>query len=385
LVSLNDVGFDPRAFGVSLGAFHQENHQRLDKWPQTMVTTSSHDSKRGEDVRARINVLSEVPDEWRQHLARWSRINGRKKRLLDNTPAPCRNDEYLLYQTLLGAWPLQPLDATGLAGFRARIQAYMLKAIKEAKVYTSWVNPNGEYEDAMQRFVHAVLDRPERNAFLADFIPFQKRVAHCGLLNSLSQALLKLTVPGVPDIYQGNELWSLNLVDPDNRRSVDYHHREAQLKALLPTCQPGRNLPEVLQDLLNGMEDGRAKLYVTWRTLALRRQRPTVFSEGEYLDLKTHGPRADHICAFARRFESHEIIVAATRWFARLMGDFSDLPLGSPTWDDTCIELSQDARAGDYRDVLSDQTVPTGEHDDGLCLRAADLFRYLPLCLLTND
>ena len=237
LVSLNDVGFDPRAYGVSANAFHHENRQRLENWPQTMVTTSTHDSKRGEDVRARINVLSEVPQEWRRHLARWSRVNRRRKRLVDDVMVPSRNDEYLLYQTLLGTWPLEPPDAAGFDAFRGRISAYMLKAIREAKVRTSWINPNADYEEAMQHFVRMLLDNPERNAFLADFIPFQNRLVRYGLLNSLSQTLLELTVPGVPDIYQGNEFWSFSLVDPDNRRPVDYHRRERELQALVAACQ----------------------------------------------------------------------------------------------------------------------------------------------------
>ncbi|MGD2113096.1 MAG: malto-oligosyltrehalose synthase, partial [Gammaproteobacteria bacterium] len=204
LVSLNDVGFDPRTFGITLNAFHHENRQRLADWPQAMLTTSTHDSKRGEDVRARINVLSELPGEWERHLLRWSRVNRDRKRLVGAVRSPSRNDEYFLYQTLIGTWPLEPLDAAGLAAYRERIEAYMLKAIKEAKVHTSWINPNQDYEEAMRHFVQAVLDHPDRNPFLADFLPFVRRVAGFGLLNGLSQVLLKLTVPGVPDIYQGN-------------------------------------------------------------------------------------------------------------------------------------------------------------------------------------
>lgn len=385
LVSLNDVGFDPRVFGVSINAFHHENRQRLETWPQSMVTTSTHDSKRGEDVRARINVLSELPHEWRRHLARWSRVNRRKKHLVDDAHVPARNDEYLLYQTLLGTWPLEPIDAAGLDAFKNRIEAYMLKAIKEAKIHTSWINPNTEYENGMRDFVRAVLDTPERNAFLADFVPFQKRVVRYGLLTSLSQTLLKLTVPGVPDVYQGNELWSFNLVDPDNRRPVDYHHREAQLQALVTACQTGGDLTVLLQDLLSRIEDGRAKLYLTWRTLTLRRQQPRVFSEGDYLDLETRGPRAQHICAFIRRFDDSEVLVAAPRWFARLAGETDHMPLGIETWDNTWIECPGDARGGNYRNILTDEPVQLREREDGTGFDAADLFRHFPVALLTND
>ncbi|MDR9502660.1 MAG: hypothetical protein RI601_12760, partial [Desulfurivibrionaceae bacterium] len=201
LVSMNDVGFDPRAFGVSVDTFHQENQRRLSAWPQSMVTTSTHDSKRSEDVRTRINILSELPREWRQHVSRWSRMNRHKKRLVNDIPMPSRNDEYLLYQILLGAWPPGTTPESDLAGIRGRIEAYMLKAVREAKVFTSWINPNPEYESAMQLFVRALLDNSRNNEFLKDFIPFQQRLGWFGLLSSLSQTLLKLTIPGVPDIY----------------------------------------------------------------------------------------------------------------------------------------------------------------------------------------
>jgi len=384
LVSLNDVGFDPRVFGVSINAFHQENRLRQANWPQTMVTTSSHDSKRGEDVRARINVLSERPHEWQQHLARWSRINRRKKQRVDDAPAPSRNDEYLLYQTLLGTWPLRPLDAAGLETFRERIEAYMLKAIKEAKVHTSWINPNSEYEDAMRHFVQALLDGTAHNAFLADFVAFQRRIARYGLLTSLSQTLLKLTVPGVPDIYQGNELWTFSLVDPDNRRPVDYDHRHAQLQALVTTFESGGNLPALLQDLLDRIEDGRAKLYLTWRTLNLRRRHPRLFGAGDYLDLETYGPRAEHICAFARRLEDSEVVVAATRWFARLAADSDCLPLGSPTWEDSWLAVPAGADTAHYRNILTEEPAQVSARKNQAVFSAADLFKQFPVALLVK-
>jgi len=384
LVSLNDVGFDPRAFGVSINAFHHENRRRLEHWPHSMVSTSTHDSKRSEDVRARINVLSEIPREWRLHLARWSRINRRKKHLVDDIPAPSRNDEYLLYQTLLGTWPLEPLDAAGLDSFRERIEDYMLKASREAKIHTSWINPNMEYEDAMRHFVHVLLSAPGHNAFLADFIPFQRRSVRYGLLNGLSQTLLKLTVPGIPDIYQGNELWSFNLVDPDNRRPVDFHHRQAELQALQTTCRPGCDLPALLRDLLERIEDGRAKLYLSWRTLGLRRERPRIFAKGEYLDLETRGPGAAHLCSFARRFEDREVVVAATRFFARLPEGADAPPADSPFWDDTWVEDPAGSRARQYRNVLTGETVQARKHEDGAWFRATDLIRHFPVALLTD-
>ncbi|MGE5026987.1 MAG: malto-oligosyltrehalose synthase, partial [Betaproteobacteria bacterium] len=211
LISLNEVGGDPRRFGVSLEQFHRANAERARRWPYAMLATSTHDSKRSEDVRARIDVLTELSGEWRQHLVRWSRINRAKLRSVDGARCPCRNDEYLLYQTLLGAWPLGDLDDSGRAAFRERIERYMLKAVREAKQHSSWINPNAAYEDGVMQFVRALLG-PAPSRFLTEFLPFQQRVARFGMLNSLTQTLLKLASPGVPDIYQGNELWDFSLV-----------------------------------------------------------------------------------------------------------------------------------------------------------------------------
>ncbi|MBA2484106.1 MAG: malto-oligosyltrehalose synthase, partial [Nitrosomonas sp.] len=388
LVSLNDVGFNPRAFGISIKAFHHENQQRLSHWPHNMVTTSTHDSKRGEDVRARINVLSEIPREWRLHLARWSRINRRKKRLIDDDGAPSRNDEYLLYQILLGTWPLAPFDAVndkaGFIAYRERIEAYLLKAIKEAKMHTSWINPNTEYEDAMRHFVHALLDTPERSAFLADFIPFQKRVVRYGLLNSLSQTLLKLTIPGVPDIYQGNELWSFNLVDPDNRRPVDYNQRQALLQSMIKRCESDGNLPGFWQELFKTIEDSRAKLYLTWKINQLRNENVELFSDGNYTGLATEGPKADHICAFSRHSDDKEIIVVATRWFAHLVGELDVSPISSALWEKTRIQQSGSQINRIYHNILTDETVQAVQVDNDYWLNASDLFRHFPLALLIS-
>jgi len=261
----------------------------------------------------------------------------------------------------------------------------MLKAVKEAKVHTSWMNPDDEYEGAVRHFLQALLDDPEHNAFLADFLPFQMRIARFGMLNSLSQTLLKLTMPGVPDIYQGNELWAYNLVDPDNRRPVDYDYRQMTLQLLMSASQNRDNLPALLKDLLDLIEDGHAKLYLTWKTLNLRRQHPRLFSNGQYLSLEAQGLKADHICAFARRFEDREVLVVATRWFARLAGNSDRLPLGGPVWDDTWVEGPADAQARSYYNVLTGETVTAHQHLDGTRLKAADLFNTFPIALLIND
>ncbi|HEX7972264.1 MAG TPA: malto-oligosyltrehalose synthase, partial [Thiobacillus sp.] len=220
LLALNEVGADPRRFGVSLAAFHRENQERARRWPHTMLASSTHDSKRSEDVRARIGALSEMPGAWHQALLRWRKLNRSKSRKLATERAPSRNDEYLLYQTLLGIWPFETPDAAGLARLSERVEAYMLKAVREAKVHSSWINPNADYEDATRDFVRALLSPEPSNLFLRDFLPLQQQVARVSAFSSLAQLLLKLASPGVPDIYQGNELWDFSLVDPDNRRAV---------------------------------------------------------------------------------------------------------------------------------------------------------------------
>ncbi|SER17741.1 (1-_4)-alpha-D-glucan 1-alpha-D-glucosylmutase [Nitrosomonas sp. Nm51] len=392
LASLNDVGFNPCAFGISAAAFHQANKQRLAHWPHAMVATSTHDSKRSEDVRARINVLSEIPDEWHRHLGRWSRLNRNKKRLINHERAPSRNDEYLIYQTLIGAWPLEGNslfdDGDALESLRQRIEAYTLKAIKEAKVHTSWINPNEDYETAVRYFVGALLSaNPEHNAFLADFLPFQQRVARFGLFNSLSQTLLKLTVPGIPDIYQGNELWAFSLVDPDNRRPVDYRQRNQILQTIVRESENSANLPGFTQQLLKHLDNGRAKLYLTWKTLMLRRQNPQLFQHGSYTGLATHGPQADHICAFARCLEGQTIIAAAAREFVPLITEENGLPIGKSVWQDTFIEIpgTLPSPAQVYRNILTGERISRTRIDGQPCLNAAEVFNNFSVGLLVSE
>jgi (1->4)-alpha-D-glucan 1-alpha-D-glucosylmutase len=305
-----------------------------------MLATSTHDSKRSEDVRARINVLSEMPALWRLRLRDWKRFNRRHKRLVNEQPAPSPNDEYLLYQTLIGAWPAHPLSDKGdnyWKTFCDRIEAYMLKAIREAKRNTSWVNRNTEYEAAVSSFVKALLDPAAKNRFLNDFVPFQRRVARIGLWNSLSQTLLKLACPGVPDIYQGNELWDFNLVDPDNRRPVDYIRRQQMFE-----CVRSRvSAPDEssISRLLETPEDGRIKLYLIWRTLGLRQQQPNLFQQGEYLPLAVAGAKADHVIAFARKFDNTSVLVVVPRLVASLLNDSDLPPIGAQIWEDTHVLL----------------------------------------------
>ena len=381
LTSLNEVGGEPDRFGVSASAFHHLTAERHEDWPHAMLATSTHDTKRGEDVRARINVLSELPDEWRERLVRWARINRSRRREIDGEPAPSRNDEHLLYQTLLGAWPLGEVDERAMEEFRGRIKAYMEKAIREAQVHTAWIQVNQEYEEAVANFVEALLSL-ENNIFLDDFIPFARRVARAGALNSLSQTLIKLTSPGVPDIYQGNDLWDLSLVDPDNRRPVDYALRREMLTGLKET-KPG---PDTLRSLLefSSWEDGRPKLYLTWKTLELRRERPALFERGDYAPLEVIGERSDHLVAFARHHGEEVSITVAPRLYTKLAGA-PDLLLPDPrAWSGTYAKLPQDLYSKKFRNALTGEPLDVKELDGKSSLLVEDLLRSFPVALLVS-
>ena len=384
LISLNDVGFDPRSYGLTRRAFHHANQQRAEQWPRAMVCTSTHDSKRSEDVRARINVLSELPGEWRQRLRRWSRLNRGKKRRIDDRLAPTRADEYLLYQTLVGAWPLAAVDADGLGELRERVEAFMIKAVREGKLHSTWINPDEDYEDAVRHFVRALLSDPERSPFLVDFLPFQRRIARFGLLNGVSQTLLKLTVPGVPDLYQGNEVWQFSLVDPDNRRPVEYPALRASLEHLMDAVGQARVPAAVAASLLEHLDDGRAKQYVTWRALTLRGERPSLFLEGDYAAVDVRGPRAEHVCAYTRSHGDQEVLVAVARWYARLAGEEDAAPVGM-TWADTRLSLPATAAGCRYRNLLDGAVTEARPGDDGAELEATEVFGHFPVALLLRE
>ncbi|MEJ2566337.1 MAG: malto-oligosyltrehalose synthase [Gammaproteobacteria bacterium] len=390
LLSLNEVGGDPRRFGTTIKAFHHLNQERWRHWPHSLLATSTHDNKRSEDVRARINVISEMPREWNTRVTRWFRLNRAKRSKADEDFAPAHDDEYFLYQTLLGVWPLEDLDETGLSFLRERLQAYMLKAIREAKTRTSWINPNAAYEAGVKEFIDKLLGSPDRNPFLDDFLPFQKRVARLGLFNSLSQALLKCTSPGVPDIYQGQELWDFSLVDPDNRRPVDYTRRRELLQTLMADMSETEGITQRARALVDGLEDGRAKLYVTWKTLDLRRRCTAYFQHGEYLPLAARGTNEDFICAHAWRYENDLIIAAAPRWFATLMSKGSTSPLGAAVWHDTLIILPPEVPPAGFRNLFTGERIattaaPEEEPKQASALRAADVFANFPVALLRQE
>jgi len=380
LVSLNEVGSDPNRFGIPLAVFHRENQERAEHFPHAMLASSSHDSKRSEDVRARIGTLSEMPEAWRQALSRWSTFNRGKRRKQGTTYAPSRNDEYLLYQTLLGVWPFAVPDDGALARLGQRVEAYMVKAVREAKVHSSWMNPNDHYERATCKFVRALLTPAPGNLFLADFQAFQQRVARAGALTSLAQLLLKLTAPGVPDVYQGNEVWDFSLVDPDNRRPVDYASRRAALGEI-KALHAERGAAACARALLGCLEDGRIKLYLTWKTLAFRREHEALFRDGDYLPLNVHGPQQERVCAFARSIAGETLVVVVPRLFVTLTGSGERLPVGDAVWGDTRIELPPGLVQKQWSNALTGQMIDmrAGE-GDGLAL--AQVFAEFPYALL---
>ena len=379
LVSLNEVGGNPNKFGTSVEEFHETNQRRVSCWPHSTLASSTHDSKRSEDVRARINVLSEMPALWRLRLRRWRDWNRSKKRLVDGKPAPSRNEEYLFYQTLVGTWPVESLDDTAWGCFVERIAQYMLKASREAKEHTSWANANADYETALLDFTHAALERRGRNRFIADFSDFQRQVTRLGMYNSLSQTLLKLTSPGVPDMYQGNELWEFTLVDPDNRQPVDYDRRGR----LLDEIQRQSVSPSDLFDrLMQGLDDGVAKLYLTWKTLQLRKDQPELFGKGRYCPLTVTGERSAHVCAFARKQEGQVLVVAVPRLCVTLLGDSGESICDPSVWTDTRVEIPH-SEIECFHNVFTGECLPMRGGRDGLSV--GRLFRQFPVAALIGQ
>lgn len=407
LVSLNEVGGQPEQFGLPVREFHQKNLERFTCWPHGMLATSTHDTKRSEDVRARLNVLSEMPEAWRQALARWSRFNAAHKTMIDGGHAPDRNDEYLFYQAVVGTWPfgegtgrdetassgigqprlsrLLPPGSHGFADFRARILAYMQKATNEAKVHTSWVNPNEAYDAAIDQFVSRALDPKQSIRFLGDMLAFTDRLAYYGQFNSLAQLLLKLTSPGVPDIYQGTELWDFSLVDPDNRRPVDYELRRellAGLKQRVEAAGP-EQLRVLAQELLETAFDGRIKLYVVERTLSFRRRCPDLFSYGDYQPLEATGSRQDHVCAFLRTLDDQAILTVTPRLVFGLTEKIERPPVGE-VWGDTWLSLPGELAGRKYTDLFTGQEFTVQQENGDATLPLASILAHFPVALLVR-
>jgi (1->4)-alpha-D-glucan 1-alpha-D-glucosylmutase len=355
LIALNEVGGEPRRFGLSLKAFHAAAEDRLRHWPWTMLGTSTHDTKRSEDSRARLAMLSELPSAWRLALRRWSLLNRSRRSEIDGRSAPSRGDEYHFYQALVAIWPgASPED------LRERLKAYMLKAAREAKEHTSWINPDAEYEGALERFVVEAL---KNELFVKDLEEVMPRLVRLGMLSALSQALLKVASPGVPDYYQGTELWDFSLVDPDNRRPVDFGVRRQYLGE-----------KEEARALLEALPDGRAKLHVIRKGLELRKELPRVFHEGSYQALHADAGMEEKVCAFALQHAGAKVIAIAPRLFAALLGEGDAAPIGGAVWKDSRLVLPE----GEYQDAL------TGGRIGGGARRLAEILAEFPVALLVS-
>ena len=364
LVSLNEVGGDPATFGVSAAAFHGASRERQKHWPHTMLATSTHDHKRSEDVRCRIDVLSEEPAAWRLALRRWTTQVRSWRGSVDGEPAPSAADLMLLLQTLLGTLPDETLDAPALDAYRQRIEAYMLKAAREAKQHTHWAFPHAGYEAALLGVVRGVLGRSDGNPVLADLQTRARRLAWFGALNSLAMTVLKFSSPGVPDLYQGHELVELSLVDPDNRRPIDFARR-GRLLAQLQALQDGPALHAALAMMAATPGDGRLKLWLAWRLLALRRADPALFRDGRYVALRVGGERRRHVIAFARRTPGATLLVMVGRKFVGLGAQAGTMPLGPAVWGDTRVQRPPWLAPGVLRgiDVLNDCELELGPGD----------------------
>jgi len=375
LLSRNEVGGNPRpSEAASREQFFTFLQQRRQRWPGTLNATSTHDTKRSEDVRARLNVLSEIPHEWNERLERWAHLNAKYKEQAGGQFAPDRNEEYFLYQTLLGVWPL---EQQGFATLVERVQAHLVKATREAMVHTRWTRPNEAHEDALHNFAARILS-PDNIEFLRDFRELEAKITHCGMINGLSQALLKIAAPGVADFYQGSEFWDLRLVDPDNRGPVDFRARTGALERLART-ETGA-LESLLRSLLDNWTDGRVKLFLIWKALRFRREHGQLFHEGEFLPLQTAGCHAQNVIAFIGKTSSISVLVAIPRWLSQLPA------MGEPLqfeWCDTQVLLPLGS-PDQWRNILTNRQVRSTTRNESSCLLATDLFHQFPVAFLQS-
>jgi len=374
LLSLNEVGGNPNRFGISIAEFHRFLEKRSHLWPHSLNATSTQDTKRGEDMRARLNVLSEMPKEWERNIKKWSKINRKNKKKVHGITVPDRNDEYFLYQTLVGVFSLHEEGEFQL--FRERIKEYLIKAVREAKVHTAWLKPDVEYESAFISFVEEILDPPEENPFLKEFLPFQRKVVHYGIFNSLSQALIKITSPGVPDFYQGTELWDLNLVDPDNRRPVDFQKRWTFLGEIRE--KDNGDILNLVTDLFHTREDGKIKLFLIYRALKARNEHPELFQKGAYIPLQAAGKFNDNIIAFARSHGGKWAVTIVPRFLITVIKE-GEYPLGQEVWDDTHIPLP-DEIVHKWKNVITGQFLKS--HNK---LIIGEVLKHFPVALLMRE
>jgi (1->4)-alpha-D-glucan 1-alpha-D-glucosylmutase len=378
LLALNEVGGDPSQFGISVSSFHKANAGRVKRWPATMLTTSTHDTKRGEDVRARLAVLAGMAEEWEQQVNGWSRILRARRGDLGGGAPPSRRGEYYFYQLLVGTWPAELSNGNGgeaaagmsctLECYTKRLQAAMQKAIREGRTNSNWISPDTEYESAVAAFIADALDAQRSEAFFSVFRPFEKRVAEYGMENSLAQMVLKLTSPGVPDVYQGSEDWDLTMGDPDSRRPVDYAARAEQLERVRARLKTDRR--EALREYFANWRDGAIKMAVLAVLLEERRANPELFSGGSYEVLDSEGPCAEQVCAFYRATQTGNMMVAV-RLFPEARREESE-------WSETKIATAPDWV--EAREVFTGRTLNPAERT----YSAGELFADLPIAVLMS-
>ncbi|HDQ41299.1 MAG TPA: malto-oligosyltrehalose synthase [Desulfonatronum sp.] len=385
LVSLNEVGMGPQRKVSTVADFHQRMLCRANQWPLAMVTTATHDTKRSEDVRARIAALSEMPAVWTEHVQRWQTLNRRVRQESGEAVFPTSRDEYLFYQTLVGVWPLvRPGSglpgAEALAALSSRLQAYMVKAAREAKTHTSWLNPDEDYEGALTGFVSRILENRAAAPFLRDVQDFTQILAGPGTCNALAQMVLRLTIPGVPDTYQGTELWDDSLVDPDNRRPVDFRARNNNVQKFLGTLEK-KSLGGLARELAAAWRDGRLKHFLLWRLLRLRKSGPDLFLRGQYIPLKVAGAYAEHVLAFARLLDDQAVVVALPRLIHSLGATEQGFLLAA-AWKDTVVDgvgaLPEGFAGRSWSNMFTGDVV-SGKDFGFAC---ADLFARLPVAVL---
>jgi (1->4)-alpha-D-glucan 1-alpha-D-glucosylmutase len=391
LASLNEVGTGTGRRATTPQEFHDANIHRMERWPNAMLTTSTHDTKRGEDARMRIHVLTELPEEWRSNLLQWSHLNEGAKTLVNGHPAPDHGDEYLYYQTLLGMWP--PLQKTPDDDTVNRMQAFMGKALREAKVHTSWVNPSNEYDAAVEKFVQQTLRGKSSSAFLASFVPFAERIATLAAWESVSQVALKLMSPGVVDTYQGGELWDLSLVDPDNRRPVDYEARRQRLHAMaknvidpnLSSEQRSKQAAAICQSWWSG----DVKMLYVAQGLRLRAKESELLLHGSYHPLGVEGPNADHLISFAREYHGKILLTIAARWFATLLSEPTVMSDLEKNLRQTFVEIpgikASSLKPMKFANVLTGATLDAEVVNGVMRLNVADSLDNLPAVWLIGD
>ena len=373
LISLNEVGGIPAQFGSTVTSFHNFNRMRHDRWTHTLNTTSTHDTKRSEDVRARINVLSEIPEQWNACINNWKQLNQPHKLLTDSREIPDANDEYFLYQTLVGAFPTNDNE---FSQFAERIKQYSIKAVREAKVHTAWLKPDTEYEDGYLDFIDCILQAEGDNPFLNSLFPFLQTVAYYGMYNSLSQTLLKITSPGVPDFYQGTELWDFSLADPDNRKPVDFQYRLHLLEEL--EHQSCNDLHGLLTTLLNSWSDGRIKLFTIARSLQARRQYANVFQHGSYVPLEVIGTHSDCSIAFAWRYGDTVVLIVVPRFLTQLVRP-GEYPLGPEVWGDTHLAIPAELEL-QWTNIFTEQILHSQE-----VISLGDVLALFPVAMLIGQ